>query len=210
MEKICNKCKTKKSSDKFSNNKKKKDKLSHYCKDCCKIIAKKYKYKYTYKYDSLKSHEYHIKHYNPLKRHESYLKQKKTCSFCRIRKISPTSNMCNKCSFVLTKKKLTPFEKGEKHINWKGGKTKERKRIQNSDEYKLWRKAVYERDNYTCMRCGERGGTIHAHHIKPFSLFPELRLAIDNGQTLCIPCHKTTDTYAGKIKTTSPENGKRL
>jgi len=34
--------------------------------------------------------------------------------------------------------------------------------------------------------------------IKPFAYFPELRLVIANGRTLCIPCHKKTDTYLSK------------
>lgn len=94
-------------------------------------------------------------------------------------------------------------QKGEKCHFWKGGITPENRRIRQSIEYKLWRKAVYERDNYTCVWCGVRGGKgkvviLNADHIKPFAYFPELRFAIDNGRTLCVPCHKTTETYMKK------------
>jgi len=92
---------------------------------------------------------------------------------------------------------------GSLHYNWKGGRTSKNQLIRTSFEYKLWRTAVFERDNYTCIWCDARSGNgkevvLNADHIKPFALFPELRFAIDNGRTLCVPCHKTTDTYAGK------------
>jgi 5-methylcytosine-specific restriction endonuclease McrA len=64
-------------------------------------------------------------------------------------------------------------------------------------EYKLWRRAVFTRDNFTCIWCGIKGD-IEADHIKPWSLFPALRYAIDNGRTLCKDCHKKTDTYGSK------------
>ena len=89
---------------------------------------------------------------------------------------------------------------GKNNGNWKGGITPINAKIRNSFEYKLWRNCVFERDKYTCRFCGVIGGQLNADHIKPFSLFPELRFAIDNGRTLCIRCHKTTDTYAGKNK----------
>lgn len=88
------------------------------------------------------------------------------------------------------------------HNWWKGGITKLNKAIRNSSEYKLWRKAVFERDNYTCRFCKVRGGELQADHIKPFALFPELRFAIDNGRSLCKPCHITTETYAKPFRIT--------
>lgn len=88
---------------------------------------------------------------------------------------------------------------GENHWNWKGGINPINDSIRKSIEFKLWAKSVKERDNFICKECGKIGGKIQAHHIKPFSLFPELRFAIDNGITLCRDCHMKTDTYAGKV-----------
>ncbi len=94
--------------------------------------------------------------------------------------------------------------RGERHWNWQGGKTQELRSLRNSLEYKLWRKAVFERDHYICIWCGDgSGGNLHADHIKPFALFPELRFAIDNGRTLCVPCHKKTPTWGHKTSVKS-------
>lgn len=89
----------------------------------------------------------------------------------------------------------TEYKKGENHPNWKGGITSINQRIRTSVQYKLWKKVVLERDKFTCIWCGTKDKTLHVDHIKPFSLYPELRFAIDNGRTLCIDCHKTTETY---------------
>lgn len=97
------------------------------------------------------------------------------------------------------RKKVGDSHRGKKSVNWKGGITPWHETIRSSMEYKLWRKSVFERDNWTCQECGDnKGGNLQAHHIKPFSSNPELHFAIDNGLTLCIRCHAKTESYGGK------------
>lgn len=96
------------------------------------------------------------------------------------------------------KGKKMPQYSGEEHWNWKGGINNINDKIRKSIEYRLWRETIFKRDNYTCIWCGKIGGNLNADHIKPFSLYPELRFAIDNGRTLCKECHKKTNTYLNR------------
>ena len=87
---------------------------------------------------------------------------------------------------------------GQDANNWRGGKTEEAQRIRNSTQYAEWRKKVYERDGYTCVKCGDStSGNLEADHIKQFAWYPELRLDVDNGRTLCIPCHRKVTIFMG-------------
>jgi hypothetical protein len=91
--------------------------------------------------------------------------------------------------------------RGANHPRWKGGVGSLNERMRKSLEYVIWRRAVFTRDGFTCIWCGDnRGGNLEADHIKPFALYPELRFAIDNGRTLCKTCHKSTDTWGGKTR----------
>lgn len=95
---------------------------------------------------------------------------------------------------------LRHAKRGERNYAWKGGITPINKQLRRTFEYEEWRKQVFERDLYTCQDCGQIGGYLEADHIKPFSLYPDLRTKIENGRTLCKSCHRKTETYAGRIK----------
>ena len=119
------------------------------------------------------------------------------------RKISETCKRNGIAPSDAAREKAKRF--GEANNKWKGGITpinvRLRNKLRENKEYRLWRKAVFERDNFTCTMCNAKDKTLNADHIKSFSLFPELRYAIDNGRTLCVFCHRKTDTYGkGSVK----------
>jgi 5-methylcytosine-specific restriction endonuclease McrA len=116
-------------------------------------------------------------------------------------KISKTlTGRINGSPSLETRIKIGKNQKGKKHWNWKNGITPKNTQLRDTIEYKQWRSEVYKRDKYTCVLCkkqninGERT-TLNAHHIKSFAKYPKLRFEIDNGITLCVPCHKLTDNY---------------
>ena len=75
--------------------------------------------------------------------------------------------------------------------------------------YKLWRTLVFERDNYTCQRCGRHGGDLEVHHKIMFSkILDDFSVEtledaeyikqlwdIGNGIVYCKTCHKEVDKY---------------
>lgn len=104
--------------------------------------------------------------------------------------------------------------RGNKHPNWQGGKSSLHVKIRNTLEYKQWRKNCYNRDSYTCQICSIKGCKLNVDHIKAMSqivvdnditsveeaLICKEFWNLNNGRTLCVDCHKKTDTYGGKRK----------
>lgn len=96
----------------------------------------------------------------------------------------------------------TQIKKGEQNPRWKGGVAYHRQERATSD-YIEWRKAVFQRDKYTCQCCNSRNGNghtinLHAHHIRNWKDNPNSRYDIDNGVTLCDVCHYKFHSIFGK------------
>ena len=93
--------------------------------------------------------------------------------------------------------------KGELNPNWNPSLTEDERQLRQKrgdHRYKIWRKAVYTRDNFTCARCKKRGGNLNVHHVENFSECIEKRYDIDNGITFCVRCHDTFHSVYGKVK----------
>ena len=94
--------------------------------------------------------------------------------------------------------------KGENNSAWKGGITPELQKRINNPVWKIIRKKVYKRDNWTCQICGihcgnEEKSKIQCHHIIPY------RITQDNSEsnliTLCASCHgKEEHKYYKRLK----------
>lgn len=87
---------------------------------------------------------------------------------------------------------------GTKPPNWQGGKRTKSQIIKDDPRYKFWRLQVFKRDKFTCQMCGAKGVYIEADHIYSKTKYPDKAFDIDNGRTLCKPCHIKTPNYGGK------------
>jgi 5-methylcytosine-specific restriction endonuclease McrA len=111
------------------------------------------------------------------------------------------------------------FPKGISSKGWKGGITPITKLIRHSSKYKQWQMAVRIKKDFTCKTCKEKGGYLHVHHIKPFSILLEeikqnLPLMdlyegamqytpmwdVNNGEIYCKKCHEDEHERLKKLK----------
>ena len=102
-----------------------------------------------------------------------------------------------------TRKKIAESLMGEKSYLWKGGILIENQKVRRGIEYRLWREAVFARDNWTCQKCRVRKErNLVAHHIQNFAQYIELRTSIENGINFCNECHvKFHKKYGNKNNT---------
>jgi hypothetical protein len=97
--------------------------------------------------------------------------------------------------------KAAPHRAGPLSPFWKGGVTRQNIEIRayayQTIEYKRWRRAVLARDDHKCVLCGSEKN-LEVDHIQRWIDHPNLRFDINNGRTLCQPCHQRTPTYGGR------------
>lgn len=100
---------------------------------------------------------------------------------------------CASCSSVLANRYASRCKSCAQKHRWDvAGRKKHRRYIHQVDKakYAAWRCAVFKRDDYTCLSCHKKGGSLEAHHIKAWATNEELRYCVDNGSTMCFACHK--------------------
>ncbi len=100
-----------------------------------------------------------------------------------------------------TRKKISAFQQGVDLNEWKGYNSPLLKKLRRSAKFAIWRNAVLLRDNFTCQNpnCGfcnnKIGIMLHAHHIKHFAKYPDLRFNINNGITYCAEYHLKSNLH---------------
>ncbi len=149
------------------------------------------------------------------KKGNSPLKHKVNCECFRCMKNSPTrSKMTQKIRDKIgdanrgkirseeSKEKNRFANTGSKTWNYTGV-TPLNKLLRSTSMWKIWREAVYLRDNFTCQNekcefCENKIGVIlHPHHIKPLVLYPELVYNVENGITYCAEFHLKSGLHKG-------------
>jgi hypothetical protein len=95
--------------------------------------------------------------------------------------------------------RIENLKSGIGHPRWDPNKThEERVKGRKFPALTVWRKQVFQRDNFTCKSCGTVGGKLNAHHLDSWNKFPDRRFDVDNGVTLCSRCHRQFHSEFGQ------------
>lgn len=133
--------------------------------------------------------------YRPLNGHVKR-KLAGVCSFCKKPGFFVNQHRkCQKhdyCNRECYRKHFSILRRDSNHPNWIGGLSNQIQLLRDTEEYKEWRRQVWMKDDYTCQECSERGGNLVAHHLVMVSEDLDLVYVVDNGLTMCIPCHQET------------------
>ena len=113
-------------------------------------------------------------------------------------KVASSKRHKGKITSEETKKKIGEANRGERNGQWRGGVWDRNFSRLSSYQYRMFSKEVLERDK-VCVKCSS-DERLEVDHILPYSLYPELRLNVNNARVLCRPCHKKTSTWGTKVK----------
>lgn len=128
----------------------------------------------------------------------------------RMRIANKGKNIGRKMSVQARRNMSAARPKGKDSWNWRGGVSTDNELARKNIDFRLWREAVFARDNWTCQKHKVRGGKLHPHHIINFAENKDLRYVVDNGVTLCEPAHREFHKKFGMSKNTREQINKYL
>lgn len=114
----------------------------------------------------------------------------------------------NKKHSLETRKRLS----GANNKNWRGGRSSLNKLVRQLGEYSEWRLLCLKRDEFLCTNCGTHKN-LEVDHIKQMALILKENAVessldavlceelwdVNNGRTLCVSCHRATESHGRKI-----------
>jgi 5-methylcytosine-specific restriction endonuclease McrA len=123
------------------------------------------------------------------KKHPRYNKEEYICDNCgqKFKEVPSHRSFENKFCSQNCQSEWQKTITGEDHPHYKGGHSKG---FTESE-----RKEIFDRDNYTCQKCGDKTEELNAHHITPVYEDNSKEHDIENGVTLCVECHAEKHEY---------------
>lgn len=112
----------------------------------------------------------------------------------------------------IRKEKISKAFKGEKHPNWKGGRSWMNSASYRGPDWKVVSDRARKRDGYKCQHCGmtqeeclaRSGRDLDVHHIIPFHNWPNAKAAnkMSNLISLCASCHRIEEAKCEQVQMT--------